>query len=184
MFHVNDDDQTNTIYKPVLTSGKYRQSRRRSSSFDPPLRRQRQPTRDEYQKIRRRSSSCEPTLPLTRPNVLRSSWCNPSYTGRSQSGLNQSATFSILNSVNNENTEDTIKRVSFPQLVKDIDIDPPLKESSTTHETTSTINDDEEDSLGFLQSPTFWGIPAESEDVNETTQKISAETGEQKTSRL
>jgi hypothetical protein len=158
---VNDYSETNAIYKPVLTSGKDRTNRRRSSSFDG-----RQPTRDECRQNRRRSSSCEPLL--TRSSALRSSLVRSSFTSRSRSGLNQSVSFSI----HDESTEDTIKRVSsysrqVPQIRDVVDFDPRLKESSST-QATSTINDDEEDSLGFLQPATFWELPSESEDANDS----------------
>eukprot|EP00984_Skeletonema_dohrnii_P011093 scaffold4401_cov74-Skeletonema_dohrnii-CCMP3373.AAC.2 len=158
---VNDYSETNAIYKPVLTSGKDRTNRRRSSSFDG-----RQPTRDECRQNRRRSSSCEPML--TRSSALRSSLVRSSFTSRSRSGLNQSVSFSI----HDESTEDTIKRVSsysrqVPQIRDVVDFDPRLKESSST-QATSTINDDEEDSLGFLQPATFWELPTESEDANDS----------------
>jgi hypothetical protein len=146
------DSQPNVTYEPLLTSEQYRQSRLRSSSL--------QPTWDEYRKSRRRSSSCEP--PLNRPNA--------SFTSRSRPGLNPSVhAFSI----HNESTDDTIKRVNsysrqVPYIVKDsIDFDPRLKESSSTQET-SPINDVEEDSLGFLQPATCWGMPSESEDADYT----------------
>ena len=157
---VNDYSETNAIYKPVLTSGKDRTNRRRSSSFDG-----RQPTRDECRQNRRRSSSCEPML--TRSSALRSSLVRSSFTSRSRSGLNQSVSFSI----HDESTEDTIKRVSsysrqVPQIRDVVDFDPRLKESSST-QATSTINDDEEDSFGFLQPATFWDN-SESEDANDS----------------
>lgn len=146
-----DDDMNILKLKEVLADNpSRRKSRRRSSSCEPPSRSQRErglPTSNEYRRSRRRSSSCEP--PVLRPS-LRSS--------RSRSELNQSVSFSIRN----ENTEDTIRRVSsysrqLPQIVKDlVDFDPPLKkgslkESTATSSTqdTSTINDDEEDSLAF-----------------------------------
>lgn len=156
-----DDDMNILQLKEVLTKDEsqlprnylpYRKSRRRSSSCEPPSRSQRErglPTSDEYRRSRRRSSSCEP--PVLRPS-LRSS--------RSRSELNQNVSFSIRN----ENTEDTIRRVSsysrqHPSIVKDlVDFDPPLKgllkESTATSSTqdTSTINDDEEDSLAFPPS--------------------------------
>eukprot|EP00985_Skeletonema_marinoi_P010348 scaffold4866_cov147-Skeletonema_marinoi.AAC.1 len=155
---VNDYSETNAIYRPVLTSGKDRTNRRRSSSFDG-----RQPTRDECRQNRRRSSSCEPML--TRSSALRSSLVRSSFTSRSRSVLNQSVSFSI----HDESTEDTIKRVSsysrqVPQIRDGVDFDPRLKESSST-QATSTINDDEEDSFGFLQPATFWDN-SESEDAN------------------
>lgn len=156
---VNDYSETNAIYKPVLTSGKDRTNRRRSSSFDG-----RQPTRDECRQNRRRSSSCEPML--TRSSALRSSLVRSSFTSRSRSGLNQSVSFSI----HDESTEDTIKRVSsysrqVPQIRDVVDFDPRLKESSST-QATSTINDDEEDSLGFLQPATFWELSEDANDSN------------------
>lgn len=159
-----DDDMNILQLKEVLTKDEsqlprnylpYRKSRRRSSSCEPPSRSQREagsPTSDEYRRSRRRSSSCEPP-------VLRSSLKS----SRSRSELNQSVSFSF----HNENTEDTIRRVSsysrqLPQIVKDlVDFDPPLKgslkESTATSSTqdTSTINDDEEDSLAFPPVPLF-----------------------------
>jgi hypothetical protein len=165
-----DDDMNILQLKEVLSKDEsqlprnylpYRKSRRRSSSCEPPSRSQREagsPTSDEYRRSRRRSSSCEPP-------VLRSSLKS----SRSRSELNQSVSFSI----HNENTEDTIRRVSSysrqpPQIMKDlVDFDPPLegslKESTATSSTQdmSTINDDEEDSLAFPPAPLFITKPSE-----------------------
>lgn len=144
-----DDDMNILKLKEVLRESQLahnssrRSSRRRSSSCEPPSsshHEQRLPTSNEYRRSRRRSSSCEP--PVLRPS-LRSSRIRVSF------------------SIHDENTEDTIRRVSsysmqLPQIVKDlVDFDPPLKgslkESTATSSTqdTSTINDDEEDSLAF-----------------------------------
>lgn len=158
--------------EPQMTRsrGKIRQNRRRSSSCEPPMTRSSalispMVSSDEVQQNRRRSSSCE--LPVTRSSALYSPLYSPmmasSFTSRSRSGVNQSVTFSI----HDENTEDIINRVSsysrqVPQIRDSVDFGESLKESLST-EATSIINDDDEDSLGFIGGEPFRGVPSESE---------------------
>eukprot|EP00574_Skeletonema_japonicum_P003865 CAMPEP_0201723480 /NCGR_PEP_ID=MMETSP0593-20130828/7529_1 /ASSEMBLY_ACC=CAM_ASM_000672 /TAXON_ID=267983 /ORGANISM="Skeletonema japonicum, Strain CCMP2506" /LENGTH=486 /DNA_ID=CAMNT_0048214601 /DNA_START=62 /DNA_END=1522 /DNA_ORIENTATION=+ len=166
---VSASNETNASYKPLLTCrtsrrgsspqstrDEGRQNRRRSSSFEPPMPR----LGDEVRQNRRRSSSCEP--PMTRPSALYYPMMRSSFTSRSRSGLNQSVSFSLPD----ENTENIINRVSsysrqVPQIRNVVDFDPSLKDSLST-EATSTINDDEEDSFGFIECEPFRGVPSES----------------------
>lgn len=133
-----------------------RQNRRRSLSCEPQM----TISRGKVRQNRRRSSSCEP--PMTRPSALYSPLYSPimgsSFTSRSRSGLSQSVSFSIRD----ENTEDIITRVSsysrqVPQIRDSVDLDATLKNSLSSTEATSIINDDEEDSLGLLDFEPFRG---------------------------